>query len=145
MILLPWDGQLSGMSSTSLDREIRSRIEDFVSRLSGLVKAAAVESVREALGAADSTARRPVPARAAMRPVVTGTRGAKRGKRSSELVNKSAELVLAYVKAHQGQRLEEIGRGLKVGTKELKLPVSKLVAAKKLKRRGQRRGTKYFA
>lgn len=134
------------MNATQLDREIRSRIEGFVSTLSKLVKDAAVESVHWALkGGGPSQS--PVSARAAVRRAARGrpVRVAKRGKRSSADVEQTAELVLAYVKAHPGQRLEEIGRGLKVDTQGLKLPIAKLLAAKKLRTTGQKRGTKYFA
>lgn len=133
------------MTTSTLDREIRARIEGFVSELSGLVKAAAVESVQQALGAGGTTAGRPARARAKTRLVVARAKPGKRGRRPSEIVSKTAELVLAYVKAHQGQRLEEIGRGLKVDTKELKRPVANLMAAKELRTQGQKRGTRYFA
>ena len=52
---------------------------------------------------------------------------------------------LAQVRSKQGQRLEEIGKAMGQATKGLKLPVSKLLAAKKLKTKGQKRGTMYFA
>jgi hypothetical protein len=51
---------------------------------------------------------------------------------------------ISYVKANEGQRLEEIGKGLGVATKELKLPVLKLLAAKAIKTTGAKRGTRYF-
>lgn len=140
--------QLAAMSTSTLDREIRARIEGFVSTLSALVKAAAVESVQQALSGGSSPARQPARARGTTRAAVkrtAGARPAKRGKRSSEEVDSTAAVVLAYVRVHPGERLEEIGRGLKVGTKELKLPVAKLLSAKKLRTTGQKRGTKYFA
>jgi hypothetical protein len=40
--------------------------------------------------------------------------------------------------------LEEIGRGLRTDTGVLKKPIAVLLAAKKLKTKGQKRGTKYF-
>jgi hypothetical protein len=55
-----------------------------------------------------------------------------------------AARVLAQVRSKQGQRLEEIGRAMKTPTKGLKLPVAKLLAAKKLMTKGAKRGTKYF-
>ena len=55
-----------------------------------------------------------------------------------------ATRVLAQVRTKQGQRLEELGRAMKMPTKGLKLPIQKLLALKKLKTKGQKRGTQYF-
>lgn len=41
--------------------------------------------------------------------------------------------------------LEEIGRTIKTDTAELKRPVAMLLAAKKLRTTGAKRGTNYFA
>jgi hypothetical protein len=70
---------------------------------------------------------------------------AKRAKRTSADVDATAAALLTYVAANEGQSIEQIGKGMGVATKELKLPVIKLMEAKKLKTKGQRRGTKYFA
>jgi hypothetical protein len=56
-----------------------------------------------------------------------------------------AARVLAQVRSNQGQRLEEIGRAMELQAKGLKLPVAKLLAAKRLETKGQKRGTRYFA
>ena len=76
-----------------------------------------------------------------------GNRGrkGKRAKRSSADVDATAAALLTYVAANEGQSIEQIGKGMGVPTKELKLPVIKLMEAKKLNTKGQRRGTKYFA
>ncbi len=70
---------------------------------------------------------------------------ARRAKRTSADVDATAAALPAYVAADEGQSIEQIGKGMGVGTKELKLPVIKLMEAKKLKTKGQRRGTKYLA
>ena len=44
----------------------------------------------------------------------------------------------------EGHRLEEIGRALKTDTAILKKPIAMLLAEKKLKTTGAKRGTKYF-
>jgi hypothetical protein len=49
------------------------------------------------------------------------------------------------VKANAGHRLEQIGAALKTDTAILKRPIANLLAAKKLRTEGQKRGTKYFA
>jgi hypothetical protein len=135
------------MARSTLDSEIRSRIETFLEEISTLLKQAALDSVRAALGD-DATPARRGPGRPPK--TATGTRAVGRpkgggGKRSSEQVDEMAERVLAHVKANPGDSLEAISRGIGIATKELKLPVIKLLSQRQLKKTGQKRGTKYFA
>jgi hypothetical protein len=150
------------MSTTQLDRQIQDRIQAFLTELSGLVRQSALEAVQVALGGGVAAPARRGPGRprknaaagpiAAAAPAGTassapaGKRGrkGKRAKRSSADVDATAAALLTYVAANEGQSIEQIGKGMGVATKELKLPVIKLMEAKKLKTKGQRRGTKYF-
>jgi len=152
------------MPSNDLDRAIRTRIDAFLADLTVLVKQSAVEAVADALG--DGAPRRRGPGR----PRGSGRRrgpgrprkaragrkarrragrphkaSARRIRRSPADLARVSAKVAAYVKAHPGQRLEEIGKGLKVDTAGLKQPIRSLVAAKKLRTQGQKRGTKYFS
>jgi len=116
-----------------------------------------VESVREALGDTSGAPARRGPGRprkaAATSAAPKATRGrraakakpGRRARRSTEDVGKVADQVLAYVRAHQGQRPEEIGRGLKADTAGLKRPIQTLLGDNKLRTEGQKRGTRYFA
>jgi hypothetical protein len=136
------------MRTTSLDRDLRARIDSFVNELSSIVRASALESVQQALGNGGTPARRgpgrPRKGTGNGGPA-TATRRGRRGKRSSEDVQAMADQLLAYVKKNDGQRLEEISVGLGIPSKELKLPVQKLFEAKAIKTKGQKRGTRYFA
>jgi hypothetical protein len=140
------------MATPTLDQDIQSRIQSFLAELSLLVKRQALEAVHEAL-ATDGA----VPRRGPGRPRGSGKRGpgrprkagrparaGKRAKRSSEAVEAMAARVLAQIRSKQGQRLEEIGKAMKLPTKGLKLPIQKLLASKKVKTKGQKRGTQYF-
>jgi hypothetical protein len=49
-----------------------------------------------------------------------------------------------YVKAHPGERMEAIGKALGVPTRELNLPVKKLLAARRIRTEGHKRATEYF-
>ncbi len=49
-----------------------------------------------------------------------------------------------YIKANPGRRMEAIAKALGAPTKELNLPVKKLLAAKKIRSEGQKRATEYF-
>ena len=136
---------LHPMANTNLDQEIRNRIQGFVDELSALVKQAALVSVQEAFGSAPRRGPgRPRAVAVAKGRPAGAARGA-RGKRTSDQLESLATRFLGYVKSNPGQRLEQIGQGLKIHTKELKLPVAKLFEDKKISTKGKRRGTKYFA
>jgi len=129
------------MPPSTIDTKIQARIESFAHELSELVKQAAVESVQEALNGSGPTRRGRKP-----RAKAVAKRGSSRSsRRSSEQVADLGKTILAHVKSNQGHRLEEISAALKTPSKELKRPVALLLEAKKLKKRGQKRGTKYFA
>lgn len=136
------------MPRTNIDSELRARVESFVADLSEIIRRSALESVREALGAEGAA-----PVRAARRVARTAkaagaprksARGGRVRRSSADLERLSADF-LSYVKAHSGERLEQIGIGMGVPTKELKRPVQLLLEAGQVRTEGQRRGTRYFA
>lgn len=136
------------MATSTLDQQIRSRIDAFIEELSTLVREAALESVQAALGA--GPARGPGRPRKAAAPASgdirrRAVRRGRGGKRTSEEIDALAVKLHAYVKSNPGNTIERIGKAIAIDTKELKLPVIKLLAEKKLKTTGQRRGTKYHA
>jgi len=61
------------------------------------------------------------------------------------MLERLKENVLEIITLNPGQRMEELGRLLDVPTKELTLPVKKLLAEKKVKTKGQKRATTYWA
>jgi hypothetical protein len=132
------------MARSTLDTELRSRIDSFLDELSALVKKTALDSVHAALGDGVAPKRRgpgrPRGTTKAARPAARAD-----GKRTPEQVQADAERIAGYVRANPGSRLEQIAAGLGTGSQELKLPVIKLLAAKTLRKTGQKRGTQYFA
>ena len=141
--------------TTTLDSEIRARIAAFAAELGTLVRQSAVDAVRGALGDGPPPRRRgpgrprktSAPARRGpgRPPKASKAKPGRRGRRSSEDVGKTGELVQAHVRANPGQRMEEISAALKVTTSALTLPVTKLVARGGLRTEGRKRGTRYFA
>lgn len=72
------------------------------------------------------------------------TSGRKLGeKRSPKDLAALVEKLYLYIKAHPGQRIEPIGKALGVVTKELTLPIKKLLVEKKISAIGQKRATEY--
>ncbi len=124
--------------------QIRTLVEEFASKLELIIRRTALEQVASALG--DAVA----PRRGPGRPAGSGAKSAqagrpkKGGKRTSENLEAMSAKLLAHVKAHPGDRGEQIAAALKTDVGTMRLPMQKLMAAKKVKTKGQRRGTSYY-
>lgn len=131
------------MASSRIDSEIRACVETFVADMQALVQKATVESVLEAVSGSQGQARRRGPGRP--RKAGPGSGPGKRIRRSTAAVGKSGDAALSFVIANPGCSVGEIGAALGVTTKDLRLPLQKLLADGKVKTSGQKRGTKYHA
>jgi hypothetical protein len=134
--------------------EIRQLVEEFAEHLEAVLRRMALEQVASALGGdvpARGGARRGAGARAGRKAARKGGRGVGRrasrraGKRSQEQVGAAAEKVLAFVKKNPGLRGEQISKAMRTDTNSIRLPMQKLIADKKIKTKGQRRGMTYTA
>jgi len=65
-------------------------------------------------------------------------------KRSPDEIVKTTGELLTYITKNSGQRIEEIAKGVGHSTKELTLPVKKLLNDKKIVAKGEKRATRYF-
>ncbi|MBE7449223.1 MAG: hypothetical protein HS111_10090 [Kofleriaceae bacterium] len=131
-----------------VEDKLQLLVQGFVTQVTELARQVAVDTLASALSAPASTAAGPrvnghgrgAPGRG--KRVVGVVRGRKRP--AGELERLSVRF-LDHVKANPGQRIEQINRALGTRTAELRGPVVKLVAAKEIKTRGQRRAMTYFA
>lgn len=132
------------MLNDSLRTSIRSLTESFASQLEELVRQAAYEHVSTALGNLGAAAPARAGRRKAGRPGRKPGRPAGGGKRSASDMDAMQDRLLAHVKANPGQRGEQIAAafGSDVGT--IRLPMKKLIAARKVTTKGERRGMMYF-
>jgi len=122
---------------------IRDAVEAFVEELKRIIEQAALESVQSVLGGSrPTTGRAPKTARAAAAKVPT--RRSKGAKRTTEELEALMKKLHAFIAKNPGQRVEQIGGSLGVPTKELVLPVKKLLAEKQIGTKGQKRATTYF-
>jgi len=135
------------MAKNSVSDRIRSRVEAFAEELSALIRDSAMETVREALGGSAAPRRggRGGRAAASSAPVRGSSRREKGQKRDPGEIERLTGRLLDYVKGNPGQRIEQIAAGMNTVTKELNLPVKKLISQKSLKTKGQKRATQYFA
>lgn len=79
----------------------------------------------------------------AMPAASSGERGTT-GRRSPEDVEQMGASLLAHVNKSPGQRGEQIAEALHLDTKTIRLPMQKLIADKKVKTKGERRGMRYY-
>jgi hypothetical protein len=107
-------------------------VREFVARLEDAVK----EEIRDRLERGMSNHR-------GSKAGSNGRYRAKGEKRSANEIETLEAQFLEYVGKHPGLRIEQINRELGTSTKELMLPIRKLIAAKRLKTEGERRATKY--
>jgi hypothetical protein len=136
------------MAKNSVNDRIRSRVEAFAEELSALIRDSAMETVRDALGGGGSAPRRGARggrAAASSAPLRGGNRREKGQKRDPQEIERLTSRLLDFIKNNAGQRIEQIAGGMGTVTKELNLPVKKLIAQKALKTKGQKRATQYFA
>lgn len=121
---------------------INARIEEFVNDITELARQAAQETLQSALGGGGGVTRR---ASGASKPSVAAPRARRKsGKRSPEEIAETAEQLMTYIKENPGQRMEAIAKALGTTTKDLTLPVKKLVSKNAIRVEGQKRATSYY-
>ncbi|NVB83990.1 MAG: hypothetical protein HOV81_36780 [Kofleriaceae bacterium] len=113
-------------------------VAGFVAQITELARAAARDMIDEALGKGGKVSLAGFP----------GGRGRGRGrgaKRTSDELDNLADSFHAFVAKHPGLRIEQINKQLGTSTKDLALPIRKLIAEGALKTKGEKRSTTYFA
>ena len=135
---------------SNIHDQIASRIKAFATELEELVRKAAIDAVTQSLGAGPS-APRSAPVRAAAAPAASAPKASPRRAASSKGGKRPPEELAAmvikagdWIKSNAGHGVEEMARSLGVQTKELALPIAKLLKNKTIKKRGQKRATKYY-
>lgn len=128
---------------SNIHDQISQRIKAFAAELEELVRKAAIDAVTSSLGA--GAPRSSSSPRAASAPVArSGRRPSKGGKRPpaelAAMVGKAGD----WVKSNPGNGVEAMAKSLGVQTKELALPIAKLLKSRTIKKRGQKRATKYY-
>lgn len=145
---------------SDVEYDLRSRVEGFVNALRAIVTRetlAAVDSMLQG-GAAGPRGRmvkkapspaRPAPRQAMMpraaHPIAPREAARQPGeKRAPEELKRITEQLGAYIKTHPGQGIEQISKAMDTPTKDLTLPIKKLLLAKKIGSKGEKRATRYF-
>ena len=132
----------------NVNSDIQSLINTFSNDLELLVRRTTLEQVVSSLGAQLGAPMKRGPGRpkaaskSGFKPIVKRGPG---GRRSPEYLVKLSENLLTHVKQNPGLRGEQIAAALKTDVGTMRLPMKKLIAAKKIKTKGNRRGMTYTA
>ena len=120
---------------SDFQNEMNRVVQGFVAQITELARAAARDMIDEALGKGGK--------------ISVGGRGARGrgrgGKRTQAELDKMADQFQAFVAKHPGMRIEQINKQLGTTTKDLALPIRKLIADGTIKTKGAKRSTAYFA
>jgi hypothetical protein len=123
---------------SDFQNEMNRVVAGFVAQITELARAAARDMIDEALGKGGKVSL----------SGFGGGRGRGRGrgaKRTSDELDKLADSFHAFVNKHPGLRIEQINKQLGTTTKDLALPIRKLISEGALKTKGEKRSTTYFA
>ncbi len=128
---------------SDFQNEMNRTVQGFVAQITELVRRAAINTLESApRGRARSNGASPAAAAQGATGRAGGSRGAKRPAADLEMLSKK---FCDFVKAHPALRIEQINKELGTTTKDLALPIRKLIAEKAIRTKGQKRSTTYFA
>jgi hypothetical protein len=131
---------------SDFQNEMNRTVQGFVAQITELARRAALDTLESAFGGRGGGrgAANGIAAVAALgrlgRP-----RGGRSGKRTPEDLEALSQRFGAFVKANPGLRIEQINKQLGTTTKDLALPIRKLISEGALTTKGQKRSTTYFA
>jgi len=132
--------------------EMNRVVQGFVAQITELARRAAIDTLESAFGGRAARGAAPVAAAAAVAAVATTNfgrvgrpRGGRGAKRTSADLEALSEQFASFVKANPGLRIEQINKQLGTTTKDLALPIRKLISEGQITAKGQKRSTTYFA
>jgi N-acetylmuramoyl-L-alanine amidase len=120
---------------------IARRIQEFAKELEALVRQAALDAVASSFGGSAPRAAAPLAKPAAKASAKAASSG---GTRAPELLASHVSKAADWIMANPGHGVEDMAKALGLETKDLALPIQKLLKAKTITRRGVKRATKYF-
>lgn len=122
---------------SDIQQAINERIDAFVAEITELAKQAALETLAGGLSAGSR--------RGGDKVLSTAPRTRRKsGKRSPEEIAATADQLLTYIRENPGQRMEAIAKALDSTTKDLTLPIKKLLLQGHVRVEGQKRATSYY-
>ena len=129
---------------SDFQNEMNRVVQGFVAQITELARRAAIDTLESAFG---GRAGRGAPAAEALTASlgrVGRPRGGRGAKRSSADLEALSSRFASFVNANPGLRIEQINKQLGTTTKDLALPIRKLISENRIKAKGQKRSTTYF-
>ncbi|HEY0993944.1 MAG TPA: hypothetical protein VGD80_43105 [Kofleriaceae bacterium] len=132
---------------SDFQNDMNHAVESFVAQITELARRAAMNTLESAFG---GRAGRAGGARAALASALTAAarvgrpRGGRGAKRTAEDIEALSSKFASFVKANPGLRIEQINKELGTTTKDLALPIRKLIAERMISAKGNKRSTAYF-
>jgi hypothetical protein len=135
---------------SDFQNEMNRTVQGFVAQITQLAHRAAIDTLESAFtgrgGGGGGGGRNG--SRAAAVLATVGPRGRARGGRGAKRTPADLEALsqkfAAFVKSHPGLRIEQINKELGTTTKDLALPIRKLIADGMISVKGKKRSTTYF-
>ncbi len=118
--------------------EMNRVVAEFVAQVTDLAKRVAIDTLEGALGGRPSS-------RGSSSLSSRGGGRRKGAKRNAGDLDKLGDDFYSFVSKHPGMRIEQINKQLDTTTKDLALPIRKMIADGSLKTKGEKRSTTYFA
>ena len=132
---------------SDFQNEMNRVVQGFVAQIAELARRAAIDTLESAFGGRGGRGSAPAgPAAVAVTNLgrVGRPRGGRGAKRSSADLEALSERFASFVKANPGLRIEQINKQLGTTTKDLALPIRKLISDGVISAKGQKRSTTYF-
>jgi hypothetical protein len=130
---------------SDFEREMNQAVQGFVEQIAELARRAALDTIESAFGGRPGHAGRSGIAAASMiASVAPARRGGRGAKRTAEDLEALSNKFASFVKANPGLRIEQINKELGTTTKELALPIRKLISERRITAKGNKRSTMYF-
>lgn len=130
--------------------QINKLVEAFVAQVTSVARQAAMDTLTAALGSAGGAARRRAFA-GYSEPAAVGRGGGggssrrpKGAKRPQNEIEKTKDRVNDFIHRNPGLRIEQINKELGTSTRDLSLPLRKLISDGAIRTEGEKRSTQYF-
>lgn len=129
-----------------VNTQINKLVEEFVSQVTAVARQAAMDTLTSALGAANGALARRRGGGLALTVTARGAsvRRPKGAKRPQSEIEKTKSRVQDFIKSHPGLRIEQINKELGTQTRDLALPLRKLISEGAVRTEGEKRSTQYF-
>ena len=114
--------------------EMNRVVAGFVAQITELARRAAIDTLESALGKSGVRGTR-----------ITSSGRGRGAKRSASDLDQLGTQFVTFVAKHPGLRIEQINKELGTTTKDLALPIRKLISDGAIKTKGKKRSTTYFA